>query len=308
MRLWVAVSHSLILGSPGFYIGEASHKDLRNICLNTETHLFFFYIVSFLELSSQLNSILLTFCKLDLFSVMVFKNALFSLFTYGFLTASEPCPPPPNYYFSWWKVSHFYQKEPKVSVSGGCTHVKASVFGTKYFPFVPDFQWKIFANVSVTLTLFSYQQRSASEKNVPFYRFFFLFYSFDVCILLPKNNGLTFTFIHLFMTLHFHGCTFADPTTSFAPSPSGWHLWEWMESLSGWKVPPQGEISCIRYIPYPKKNYVPHSWHSTNWQVQWLPFAPTISFVQPRFLFLQSSLYCDTATEQQIFEITTEIH
>lgn len=175
MRLWVAVSHSLILGSPGFYIGEASHKDLRNICLNTETHLFFFYIVSFLELSSQLNSILLTFCKLDLFSVMVFKNALFSLFTYGLLTASEPCPPPPNYYFSWWKVSHFYQKEPKVSVSGGCTHVKASVFGTKYFPFVPDFQWKIFANVSVTLTLFSYQQRSASEKNVPFYRFSFSF-------------------------------------------------------------------------------------------------------------------------------------
>lgn len=143
----------------------------------------------------------------------------------GFSQPLDPPQPPGscNYYFSWWKVCHFYQKEPKVLVPGGCTHVKASVFGSKYFPFVHDFQRKIFANVSVTLTLFfPYQQRSASERNVPFYRFSFSIIHLMFVSLHQKNNGLTFTFLHLFMTLHFHGCTIQAPLL-IPPPPSHHH-------------------------------------------------------------------------------------
>lgn len=183
----------------------------------------------------------------------------------GFSQALDPPHPPRscNYYFSWWKVSHFYQKEPMVSVPGGCIHVKASVFGTKYFPFVHDF------HVSVTSNLFPAQQRSSSEKNVPY------------CF--------SFSFIHLMFisfhqkTMDWHSplCTCSWLYISMA-APSRRLCWshhllrtitirltfvgvngiaQRMKLGLEIQVPPQGEISCKRYIPYPQKNYVPHSWH-----------------------------------------------
>lgn len=157
-----------------------------------------------------------------------------------------------------------------ISVPGGCTHVKASVFGTKYFPFVPDFQRKIFATVSVTLTLFSYQQRSASEKNVPFFRFSFsfihlMFVSFHQKTMDWHSPLCTCSWLYISMAAPFKrlcwshhvlrtitiGLTFVGVNGIAQRMKLGLEI----------QVPLQGEISCECYIPYPKKNYIPHSWH-----------------------------------------------
>lgn len=190
----------------------------------------------------------------------------------GFSQPLDPPHPPRscNYYFSWWKVSHFYQKETMVLVPGGCTHVKSSVFGTKYFPFVHYFQRKIFANVSVTLPLFSYQQRSSFEKNVPLYCFSFSFihlmfvsvhqktmdWHSPLCTCLWLYISMAAPFRHLCWSHHLLRSITIRLTFVGVNG-----IAQWIKLGLEIQVPPQGEISCKHYIPHPQKNYVPCSWH-----------------------------------------------
>lgn len=117
---------------------------------------------------------------------------------------------------------------------------------------------------------FSYQPRSASEKNVTFYCFSFslihlMFVSFHQKTMDWHSPLCTCSWLYISMAAPFRrlcwshhllrtitiGLTFVGVNGIAQRMKLGLEI----------QVPPQGEISCKRYIPYTQKNYVPHSWH-----------------------------------------------
>lgn len=209
--------------------------------------------------------------------------------------SSQPLNPPLpfrscNYYFFFHDalLNAFYldQKELHSPVLRWCNPVKAS---TKHFIFGHDFQRMNLTNVSDALTLFlTITKRLYLKKSWPFYLFHSLLfvwclYSFPITqkaqrmsinlgALVHESRRMkpTFPWLHL-------AVGFADPWTSFASSPSGWHLWEWMEPLSRFAM----KLGLEIHVPLRTNNLsfydIIRSWnklrspHSETWHSPQLP-------------------------------------